>query len=95
MLDLFAELASRRVSGCAEDGRWRGHWQPACPRALRRSQAAGVSSTERSPPSTAEWPGDAPEALLGLWTELAWRHCHAVRGREGPHDPDEYPAHPA
>ena len=93
MLDLLAELAGRRVSGGADERRWHGPWQPVRLRAPRRPQAAGVPSSERPPPGPAEWPGEVPEALLGLWTELAWRHCYAARGREGANDPYEHPAH--
>jgi hypothetical protein len=82
MLDLFAELADRRVTGGSDDGHLHPHWHLPCTRAPRRPEVAGVPAPERPPHSTAAWPGEAPEAVLGLWTELAWRHCHAARGRE-------------
>jgi len=100
MIDLFAELAGRRVAAgrltldCPDERRRR--WD--CPpreRGRPRPRLATVPHPERAPPSGPAWPGAAPEALLGLWTELAWRHCHAVSGREGTHDPDEHPAHAA
>jgi hypothetical protein len=83
MLELFAELADRRVSGGSDGGRRSRSWQLPCVRTPRRPQVAGAPAPERPSPGTPAWSAGAPEALLGLWTELAWRHCHAARGREG------------
>ena len=30
--------------------------------------------------------------LVGVWTELAWRRCHAVSDWEATHDPRDHPA---
>jgi hypothetical protein len=83
MLDLFAELAARRVSGGTEDGHRYRSWQLPCVRKSRRPRVADVPTPERPPLNPSGWSVGVPEALLGVWTELAWRHCHAARGREG------------
>ena len=95
MLDLFAELAHRRVNGGTEGGRraWSRHFPGV--RTARRPRRAGVPIPERPPVSSNDLPAGAPETLLGVWTEVAWRYCHAARGQEGARDPDEHPSHPA
>jgi hypothetical protein len=80
MLDLLAELADRRVSEGADDGRRHTNWHLPCVRAAHRPHMAGLPAPERPPPGPSASPAGSPEALLGLWTELAWRHCHAVVG---------------
>ena len=95
MLDLFAELAGRGVAGQnAKLGsdKWRldvrGQLPPV--RAPQRLQAVAAPCPERPPPVGPDWPGGAPEALLTLWTELAWRQ--ATRHGEDTHDPSEHSA---
>jgi hypothetical protein len=98
MLDLFAELAGRhvaagqRVSRGAGDGPSHLNRRPSYLPAPRRPPAVGTPAPERPLAGGTEWPDGAPEALLSLWTDLAWRHCRAARGPEAAHDPDEHPA---
>jgi hypothetical protein len=97
MLDLFAVLVDRRVSRGSGGGEGGKNWHIPYRRLSRRPYVAAVPTPERPPAatSTSEWPDGVPEVLLGLWTELAWRHCHAACGQEGARDPDEYPAYAA
>lgn len=94
MLDLFAELAHRRVSGGTQDAHryWSGQFPGV--QTPRRPRGTVVLTLEQ-PPNPDGWPAGAPEAPLGMWTELAWRYCHAVPRQEGAHDPDDHPAHAA